>query len=242
VDAAPSADAGDAYGPDDPAYGPPGPDWYSQEPTSGNERVPHSQQATMAPAQEPAVIAKPAEAAPAARPLPATQPVQAARPVPAAPAEPDPPVVRGPFEPLVETRGQLPNLADAGTADGGVPDTAARSWDETSGASGGTPWNSADTDLAAAAASPPEYEPFPGLADDEPIGSADGALDRLKALHLTAEAVAPQSLDAHFDQLLERQRKLISEYLSQAEGPGLAAGVDDGESLVGLGDDHRSAR
>ena len=68
-----------------------------------------------------------------------------------------------------------------------------------------------------------EYEPssyeFPGLADDDPAGSADAALDRLKALHLTAAAVAPQSLDAHFDQLLERQRKLISEYLGQTGEP-----------------------
>ena len=79
------------------------------------------------------------------------------------------------------------------------------------------------TTLSAAPTGMPEYEPisdeFPGIADDDPAGSADAALDRLKALHLTAAAVAPQSLDAHFDQLLERQRKLISEYLSQTGGP-----------------------
>ena len=69
-------------------------------------------------------------------------------------------------------------------------------------------------------ATDPEGRPyeFPGLDDDEPAGSADAALDRLKELHRTAAAVAPQSLDAHFDQLLERQRRLISEYISEAEG------------------------
>jgi hypothetical protein len=65
----------------------------------------------------------------------------------------------------------------------------------------------------------PVSSEFPGIADDDPAGSADAALGRLKELHLTAAAIAPQSLDAHFDQVLERQRKLISEYLSEAVGP-----------------------
>jgi hypothetical protein len=83
------------------------------------------------------------------------------------------------------------------------------------------------------------YE-FPGLADDEPAGSAGAALDRLKELHATAAAVAPQSLDAHFDQLLERQRRLISEYISESEGSSADASGDD--SLVGFGGDHRGTR
>jgi hypothetical protein len=92
---------------------------------------------------------------------------------------------------------------------------------------------------------------FPGLADDGPVGSADAALERLKALHLTAAAVEPQSLDAHFDQLLARQRKLISEYLGQADGPVApavavaVAGDGDGDgdgSLAGFGDDYQTAR
>jgi hypothetical protein len=131
----------------------------------------------------------------------------------------NPPVVRGPFEPLVEK-----------------------------------PAHTSDPDVAE-----PITEEFPGLADDDPVGSADAALDRLKALHLTAEAVAPQTLDAHFDQLLERQRKLISEYLGQSGGPGTlpattstststtststsTTGTDDDGSLVSYGDDRWSAR
>ena len=85
------------------------------------------------------------------------------------------------------------------------------------------------------------YE-FPGLDDDAPAGSADAALDRLKELHRTAAAVAPQSLDAHFDQLLERQRRLISEYISEAEAPSAAADDPGDDSLVGFGGDFLGSR
>ena len=85
------------------------------------------------------------------------------------------------------------------------------------------------------------YE-FPGLDDDEPAGSADAALDRLKELHRTAAAVAPQSLDAHFDQLLERQRRLISEYISESEGPSATPDGPGDDSLVGFGGDFRGTR
>ena len=85
------------------------------------------------------------------------------------------------------------------------------------------------------------YE-FPGLDDDEPAGSADAALDRLKELHRTAVAGAPQSLDAHFDQLLERQRRLISEYISESEGASATAAASGDDSLVGFGGDFLSPR
>jgi hypothetical protein len=85
------------------------------------------------------------------------------------------------------------------------------------------------------------YE-FPGLDDDEPAGSADAALDRLKELHRTAASVAPQSLDAHFDQLLERQRRLISEYIIESEGASATADASGDDSLVGFGGDFRSPR
>ena len=85
------------------------------------------------------------------------------------------------------------------------------------------------------------YE-FPGLDDDEPAGSADAALDRLKELHRTAAAVAPQSLDAHFDQLLERQRRLISEYISESEAPSAAADDPGDDRLVGFGGDFLGSR
>ena len=142
--------------------------------------------------------------------------------------DPNPPAVRGPFEPLVE--------------------------------GGASAWGGAGDDLDAAPIGAPEHESasyeFPGIGNDDPAGSADAALDRLKALHLTAAAVAPQSLDAHFDQLLERQRKLISEYLGQNGGPGTptadraatsfaataTASIAEDGSLAGFGDDQLSAR
>ena len=85
------------------------------------------------------------------------------------------------------------------------------------------------------------YE-FPGLDDDAPAGSADAALDRLKELHRTAAAVAPQSLDAHFDQLLERQRRLISEYINESEGPSATPDAAGDDSLVGFGGDFLGTR
>jgi len=92
-------------------------------------------------------------------------------------------------------------------------------------------------------ATDPEGRPyeFPGL-DDEPAGSADAALDRLKELHRTAAAVAPQSLDAHFDQLLERQRRLISEYISEAEAPSAVTDDPGDDRLVGFGGDFLGTR
>ena len=93
-------------------------------------------------------------------------------------------------------------------------------------------------------ATDPEGRPyeFPGLDDDEPAGSADAALDRLKELHRTAAAVAPQSLDAHFDQLLERQRRLISEYIGEAEAPSAATDDPGDDRLVGFGGDFLGSR
>jgi hypothetical protein len=173
------------------------------------------------------------------------------------PIDVSPHVVRGPFEPLVEAA--RTSEPDAAATDHGAESAWARPWgDDGDAAVGGTAWSSADEDPDDAPTGGSEYEStsyeFPGLADDDPAESADAALDRLKALHLTAAAVAPQSLDANFDQLLERQRKLISEYLSQTGGPAALAATststststrttdDDDGSLVGYGDDRRSAR
>jgi hypothetical protein len=44
-------------------------------------------------------------------------------------------------------------------------------------------------------------------------------LEQLKDLYLTAEAIGEQNVDKHFDQLLARQRELISEYFKQSAAP-----------------------
>jgi hypothetical protein len=235
----PLADPGEAYGRDDPAYGPPGPDWYNKEQQAAN-----SEQAA---AERTAQTAR-AEAVPAETGQAAAAQAEATQGAATGPLDVNPHVVRGPFEPLVETLAHTSDL-DAAEADHGREGTRARSWGDGGDVTGGTGWTSADVDRDTGPDGVSGYEPiseeFPGLADDDPAGSADAALDRLKALHLTAEAVAPQTLDAHFDQLLERQRKLISEYLSQSGVPGTRAATststDDG-SLVSYGDDHWSTR
>jgi hypothetical protein len=237
----PSADASEAYGRDDPAYGPPGPDWYNKE-----QAASHSEQAVAEPARPTAQTGR-AEAGQAEPAQAETGQAETAQSAVTGPADLNRHVVRGPFEPLVEA-GRQTTDPDAAGADQGTAGTRARPRGDSRDVSASSAWSSADDDLETAPAGMSEYEPigyeFPGIADDDPAGSADAALDRLKALHLTAAAVAPQSLDAHFDQLLERQRKLISEYLSQTGDPGTLAAstTTDDDRLVGFGDDHLSTR
>jgi hypothetical protein len=221
-----NANPSSAYGPDDPAYGPPEPGWSHQDrPTADVHGAEQSGRAESAGAAEPVTLEPPHP-----QPLLAEQPTPGqSRPEqpgsePAAPeqAEPeqsatprpvttDQPPVRGPFEPLVEHDRQTSAAASL-SADHPATDPEGRPYD------------------------------FPGLDDDEPAGSADAALDRLKELHRTAAAVAPQSLDAHFDQLLERQRRLISEYISEAEAPPAATDGPGDDRLVGLGGDFLGSR
>lgn len=144
------------YGPDDPAYGPPSPDWYARERTEEEEEEE---------AEEPA-----------------------------APEELE--YVRGPFDPL-------PYSVVAEQA--ALHQVLAR-------------------------------EPSDG--DDDPGSSVDRALGRVRDLYVTAEVIGAETLDKYFEQLLERQRELISEYFSALDGPG---GVTEGRS-VSHGGDRRGPR
>jgi hypothetical protein len=153
-------------------------------------------------------------------------------------------VIRDPFQPL-SRHGDV--AADAG--DGA--DVSANPWDGGYGGDGHPdqpPFEHPDqAPLEYAGQVPPEYAgqaplesdgdqfdyEFPGFATDGfpgftpdgadlPVGSASGAVGQLKGLYLAAEAARPESFDKHFDQLLDRQRKLISEYFKQSAGPGAA--------------------
>jgi len=42
-------------------------------------------------------------------------------------------------------------------------------------------------------------------------------LDQLKDLYLTAEAIGEEALDKHFDQVSQRQRKLINEFFERSK-------------------------
>jgi hypothetical protein len=218
VNANANANASGAYGPDDPAYGPPPPGWSHQDrpledvrgagQPGGAEPVAAAEPAG-APAKAEQVVAEPTRAEQLkAEPFKAEQFEEADHAATPPPPAPDHQAVRGPFEPLVEHDRQP------------------------SGAAADHPATDADGR---------PYE-FPGLDDDAPAGSADAALDRLKELHRTAVAVAPQSLDAHFDQLLERQRRLISEYINESEGPSASAHDSGDDSLVGFGGDFTGSR
>jgi hypothetical protein len=121
-----------AYGPDDPAYGPPSLEWYARDKRAGQE--------------------EPADAA-----------ASELR------------VARGPFEPPSHQGGAGQELA---------------------------PYQ------------PVGYE-LPDAGEDDPIGGGTKALDQIKDFYLTAEAIGPENLDRHIEQLLERQRQLISEYFKE---------------------------
>jgi hypothetical protein len=168
------------YGPDDPAYGPPGPDWYKR----GEERV---------------------VAAPDGRPQ-------------AGPGEQ--PAARGPFEPL--------NSGDAGYQPAGDAEYG-------EGQPGGeTPET-------------PEHEVLDFLGLDTPTDPEAGPLGQVKDLYVAAGRISPDRLDRHFDQLIERQRKLISDYFNESGGPGAAVplpsfGFDPAESLAELAGGLREAQ
>jgi hypothetical protein len=105
---------------------------------------------------------------------------------------------------------------------------------------------------------PLDYE-MPELLDfGTPSDPEAGALGQIKDLYLTAETISPAGLDGHFDQLLERQRQLISEYFKESGGVGsdepelpatppdppssaVPLGFDTAESLAALRGDLRSA-
>jgi len=81
------------------------------------------------------------------------------------------------------------------------------------------------------------------------------ALDRITDLYLAAETISPARFDGHFDELLERQRQLISEYFTESAGLGSAEaqdpaatsdtpapfGFDSAQSLTGLRGELRGA-
>ena len=59
------------------------------------------------------------------------------------------------------------------------------------------------------------------LAGEPPEdGGPDRPLGQLKDLYQTAEAVGADSLDKHFEELMDRQRQLIREYLYEPGGRG----------------------
>ena len=62
------------------------------------------------------------------------------------------------------------------------------------------------------------FEPHPNQGD---FGVADPAddrppLEKIRHFYLTAEAISAENLDTQFDELLERQRQLISAYFTEA--------------------------
>jgi hypothetical protein len=153
-----------AYGPFDPGYGPPGPDWYTRDTGTGEPATDDAHQASA-----PAGIGADADAQS---------------------------IGRGPFEPLQHVdfpgAGDEPGAGDhpvAGLGDG-----------------------------MGAAGDPGAVDQAPDVLDFGPEDAGDSPLDRLRNLYATAEAIGPARFDGHFEELLDRQRRLIREYLSESGG------------------------
>ena len=220
-----NADTSGAYGPDDPAYGPPVPGWSHEDRPVGGFRSPAQPGgAEEVGATEPGAAPPKAEQITREPVAGAQLKAESVKPEQdrAEQAEPEPTVTPPPAaQDHHAVRGPFEPLVEHNG--------------QTSGAV------SLPADQPGTDADGRPYE-FPGLDDDEPAGSPGAALDRLKELHRTAAAVAPQSLDAHFDQLLERQRRLISEYINESEGPSTTGDASGDDSLVGFGGDFRGTR
>jgi hypothetical protein len=148
-------------------------------------------------------------------------------------------VTRGPFEPL--RPGDREEAGQAGARPAGG--------DAASG----------DPDAGGPEAEISEYEQL----DDEmselfdfgtPTDPEAGALGQIRDLYQTAETVSQASLDRHFDELLERQRKLITEFFEESGGlaetvtpaapadPSVPLGFDTAESLAALRGELRGAQ
>jgi len=201
-----------AYGPDDPAYGPPGPDWYKRR--------------SEAPSTPRAEEAEPPAVAGEARP------------------------VRGPFEPLSPADREEAIRANYQPEADGPGRISGASFDEP-----GTDQLGDESEIS-------EYEPIDYEISDlldfgTPSDPEAGALGQIRDLYQTAETVSQASLDRNFEQLLERQRELISEYfkesLDSAEAstpaepvapavPSATLGFDTAQSLASLRSELRGAQ
>jgi len=107
---------------------------------------------------------------------------------------------------------------------------------------------------------PIDYEMLELLDLGTPSDPEAGALGQIRDLYQGAETVSQASLDRHFDQVLERQRQLISEYFTESGALGAAEtdtaapvsqagspdapspfGFDTAQSLTGLRGELRGA-
>jgi hypothetical protein len=194
----PEIDPALAYGPDDPGYGPPGPDWYKRGEQLGGEQ----QRTAAAPAG-----GKPA--GPGAE-------------------ERDGHSVRGPFEPLRTSEsgaeylpGEAPGAGAPGDPDRDEPAYEPR---------GAEPQGAGE----------PERLNF-GTAE-ELEGPDAGTLGEIRNLYRIADTAEGEGM---FDDLLERQRQLISDFFKDSRGEAGSGegqdppGFDGAQSLAGLGGDLR---
>jgi hypothetical protein len=66
---------------------------------------------------------------------------------------------------------------------------------------------------------------------DSGYGSSEEKLEQIKDLYMTVEAIGDDNVDKHFDELLQRQRELISEYFKETGiGTGKTGVMRDGNA------------
>src|SRR5262249_52691663 len=135
---------------------------------------------------------------------------------------------RGPFEPVQHERPDVGQSAEDGDVVQAMP----------------------DIDLSEM----PEFDPIgsetPDLLDFGPDCPTDGALGGLRTLCQAAEAIGSDRLERNLDRLLDRQRKLITDYFTQSgdlgtaglDTPSVSIGFDSAESLAGLRGELRTTR
>jgi hypothetical protein len=152
----------------------------------------------------------------------AAESTAAAESIAAAQTTGEQPVSRGPFEPL------RTNADHASGQDGDSQGQDGASHPAPEQADGGSA-QAAEDEL-------PDRLDFGPPSDPEA-----GTLGHLRDLYKTAQALSPARLDRHFDQVLEKQHKLISDYFREAGTagltvpPGLAALAGSADSAAPVG-------
>lgn len=177
TDDLPAPDGTFAYGPDDPAYGPPGP--------ARNERA----EEASGQGDEDEL----GQARGAFEPLPPDHTI-----TPPTPVDFD--------DPGSEAAGRNAVAFDSANDATAAPDRAAATEAQE------RPSTADDMDAEGESIDDADEE-----LDVALVGRGDRPIERIRDLYLTAETIGDARLDKHFDQLLERQRQLISEYFTTPE-------------------------
>ncbi len=87
---------------------------------------------------------------------------------------------------------------------------------------------------AAGAAGPGGTARYNDVGEEPPSEGSEEKLEQIKDLYMTVEAIGDDNVDKHFDELMQRQRELISDYFKETGiGTGKSGAAQGGNSADG---------